>query len=81
MFKNLKVTIKDLAYSAVVMAEDTLTSADGKEKKAAAVEYVVSMLPVSSIFKSVVVVILNKFIDEAVEQAVEYMKSVQNEGV
>lgn len=78
MFSNIKNTITELAYAAVNMAEDTLNSANGKEKKAAAVEYVVSMLPLISPFKSIVSVILSKFIDEAVEKAVTYMKSIKN---
>ena len=78
MFGNLKSTITELAYAAVGVAEETLASASGKEKKLAAVEYIVSMLPIASPFKSIVNFILSKFIDEAVEKAVEYMKSVQN---
>lgn len=76
MFGNLKNTIKELAYSAVTMAEDTLNTSTGKEKKAAAIEYIISMLPVASIFKSLISIFLSKFIDEAVEQAVGYMKSI-----
>lgn len=78
MFSNIKSTITELAYAAVSMAEDTLQSSTGKEKKAAAVEYVVSMLPLISPIKKVVSVILSKFIDEAIEKAVEYMKSMKN---
>lgn len=78
MLSNLKVTITELAYAAVNMAEETLESASGKEKKAAALEYIVSMLPIASPFKCVVSVLLSKFIDEAVEKAVQYMKSVKN---
>ncbi len=75
MFKNIKENIKDLAYSAVLMAEDTLSTEIGKVKKVAAIDYVVSMLPVPSVFKSIIKLLLNKFIDEAIEQAVEFMKS------
>lgn len=78
MFGNLKNTITELAYSAVNMAEKTLDSSSGQEKKTAAVEYVVSMLPIVSPIKSLVVFVLSKFIDEAVEKAVAYMKSVKN---
>lgn len=77
MFSNLKTTITELAYTAVNMAEETLNSATGKEKKAAAVEYIISMLPIPSIFKGLVITLLSKFIDEAVEKAVTYMKSVK----
>lgn len=78
MFDNLKSKITELAYAAVSMAEDTLNTATGQQKKAAAIEYVVSMLPVAAPFKSVVSFVLSKFIDEAVEKAVSYMKSVKN---
>lgn len=78
MFSDLKVTITELAYAAVNMAEETLESASGREKKAAAIEYIVSMLPMASVFKGLVSVVLSKFIDEAVEKAVKYMKSVKN---
>lgn len=78
MFKNIKETIKELAYSAVTMAEDTLSTASGKEKKAAAIEYVISLLPVASIFKPIIKAILSKFIDNSIEKAVAYMKSIKN---
>ncbi|MFA7659393.1 MAG: phage holin, LLH family [Candidatus Gastranaerophilaceae bacterium] len=78
MFSNLKTTITELAYAAVNMAEETLDSSTGKEKKAAAIEYIVSMLPVVAPFKSIIAALLSKFIDEAVEKAVTYMKSMKN---
>lgn len=78
MFSNLKNKIKELAYSAVTMAEETLTSSTGEEKKAAAIEYIVSMLPIPIIFKGIANVVLLKVIDEAIEGAVSYMKSIQN---
>lgn len=78
MFSNLKVTITELAYSAVNMAEETLDSATGQEKKTAAIEYVVSMLPMAAPLKPVVSFVLSKFIDEAIEKAVSYVKSIKN---
>lgn len=78
MFSNLKNTITELAYAAVNMAEDAFETSTGKEKKAAAIEYIISMLPIISPFKGVISVVLSKFIDEAVEKAVGYMKSVKN---
>ena len=78
MFKNLKSTITELAYTAVNMAEETLDSATGKEKKTAAIEYIVSMLPLVSPFKSIIAVVLSKFMDEAIEKAVTYMNSIKN---
>ncbi|MBR1908470.1 hypothetical protein IJ818_06005 [bacterium] len=79
MFKTIKETIKETAYSAVMMAENELSSAAGKEKKAKAIEFVVSKISVAQPFKSIIVILLSKFIDKAVEQAVTYMKSVQYE--
>lgn len=78
MLVNLKNTIKELAYSAVNMAEDTLSSSNGEGKKIAAIEYIISMLPIPSIFKGVASILLSKVLDEAVENAVSYMKSIQN---
>ena len=78
MFSNLKKTITELAYSAVIMAEETLSSSTGQEKKDAAIEYIVSMLPIPSLFKGIVSSLLSKFIDEAIENAVSYMKSIKN---
>jgi len=78
MFSNIKIKITELAYAAVSMAEETLDSASGKEKKSAAIEYIVSMLPIVAPLKSIVCFVLSKFIDEAVERAVEYMKSIKN---
>lgn len=78
MFSNLKCTITELAYTAANMAEETLNTATGKEKKAAAIEYIISMLPIISPLKKLTSLILSKFIDEAVEKAVTYMKSIKN---
>ncbi len=78
MFISLKATIKELAYSAVIMAEETLSSSNGQSKKTAAIEYIISMLPIPSMFKCIISIILSKFIDEAVENAVTYMKDIQN---
>ena len=78
MFLNLKNTITELAYSAVTMAEETFLTSTGQEKKAAAIEYIVSMMPVPSLFKGLISALLSKFIGEAVERAVQYMKSVKN---
>ncbi len=78
MFGNLKNTITELAYSAVNMAEATLDSASGQEKKIAAIEYVVSTLPIISPFKGIIAFVLSKFIDEAIEKAVSYMNSIKN---
>jgi len=78
MFSNIKSTITELAYKAVNMAEETLNTSSGKEKKTAAIEYIISMLPIPILFKGIVTTILSKFIDEAIEKAVEYMKNIKN---
>lgn len=77
MFSNLKSTITELAYAAVSMADETLESSTGQEKKTEAIKYIVSMLPIVSPFKGVVSFALSKFIDEAIEKAVEYLKSIK----
>lgn len=78
MLSNIKIKISELAYAAVSMAEETLDSACGRDKKAAAVDYIVSMLPIASPLKGIISFILSKFIDEAVEKAVGYMNSIKN---
>lgn len=78
MFNNLKDKIKELSYAAVNFAEETLCASTGKEKKAAAIEYIVSMLPVPLVLQKIVSTVLSKFIDEAIENAVKYMNNVKN---
>jgi len=78
MFKNLKTTISELAYSAVNMAEQSLDTACGQDKKNLAIEYVISMLPILPPMKKMVVVLLSGFIDAAIEKAVGYMNDMKN---
>jgi len=78
MFKNLKATISELAFSAVNMAEQSLDTSSGQEKKNLAIEYVISMLPILPPVKNIVVILLSKFIDEAIEKAVKYMNDMKN---
>ncbi len=75
MFDNLKTTIKQLAAKAVEIAEETLGSNKGQEKKKMAIEFVISKLPVISPFKKLIAIFLSDFIDDAVEFAVNYMNS------
>lgn len=77
MFKNLKETIKQLAQSAVAIAEKSLGSSTGQEKKKMAIEYITSKLPVAEIFKGFIAVLLSGFIDDSVEFAVRYMNSLK----
>jgi hypothetical protein len=72
--KNLKHEIKELAKTAVILAEKSLGSKKGKEKKEMAINYIVSNIPVHPIFKPLLTIFLSSFIDNAVEFAVEYME-------
>lgn len=79
MFNNLKTRIKELAKSAVVIAEKTLGSCKGQQKKKMAIEYITKYIPVPAPFKSLVSLLLSSFIDDAVEFAVQYMEVETNE--
>lgn len=76
MFKHLKETIKQLAQSAVAIAEKSLGSSNGQLKKKMALEYVVSKLPVPMILKGFIAALLSGFIDDSIEFAVKYMNSL-----
>lgn len=76
MFENLKNQIKELAKNAVLVAESQLGSGQGQEKKKLAIDYVVKNLPLPNWLKYVVSVLLSGFIDDVVEIAVHYMKSL-----
>ncbi|MDR1168828.1 MAG: hypothetical protein LBK53_08095 [Heliobacteriaceae bacterium] len=76
---NLKKRIKDLARTAVVLAEEELGGETGRRKKAAAIEYVVSNIPVPALFRSLIAGFLAGFIDDAIEFAVEQMKTFAKE--
>lgn len=74
MFKNLKSKIKEIALTAVEIAEETLGSQKGKEKKEMAINYIVENIPVIAPFKKLIALLLSSFIDDAVEFAVQFMK-------
>ncbi len=76
MFSNLKNQIIDLARNAVLVAEDKLGSGNGQEKKKLAIEYVLNNLPLPNWLKYVISVLLSSFIDDVIEIAVQYMKSL-----
>lgn len=76
MFNSLKKSIKELAKSAVVIAENTLGSNKGKEKKKMAINYITSRIPVPELFKPLISAVFSSFIDDAVEFAVEYMEAI-----
>lgn len=78
MFSNVKKQIKELAKNAVLAAEAQLGSGHGQEKKKMAIDYVLKNLPFPEFVKTIVSVLLSSFIDDVVELAVGYMKSLQN---
>lgn len=73
MLSKLKTKIIELAKIAVIIAEDTLGSNKGKEKKVMAVNYIVSNIPVPVLLKPLISKLLSSFIDDAIEFAVDYM--------
>ncbi|MBR2526637.1 hypothetical protein IKE67_09255 [bacterium] len=79
MFKNLKNTIKDLAYTAVTYAENALSKSSGKEKKKAAIDFLVNKLEIPLMFKPFVIFLLTNFIDKSIEKAVKCMNQIKNE--
>lgn len=79
MLGNLKIKIKELAKTAVIIAERTLGSCKGQEKKKMAVEYITKYIPVPAPFKLLVSLLLSSFIDDAVEFAVQYMEAEKYE--
>lgn len=79
MFEGLKDIIKETACTAVIAAEEALGSGEGKKKKAMAIQFVLSKLPILYPFNLIISTVLSAFIDNAIEQAVDYMKSVQYE--
>lgn len=77
MFSNVKKQIKELAKNAVMAAEAQLGSGHGQEKKKMAIDYVLKNLPFPDCIKTIISVLLSSFIDDVVELAVSYMKSLQ----
>lgn len=81
MFSNIKKQIKILAKKAVLVAEESLGSGRGQEKKKMAIAYVVAHLPLPIWLKNIISILLSSFIDDVIEIAVDYMKSLpQSEG-
>lgn len=76
LFTNTKNKIIELAKNAVLVAETELGSGKGQEKKKMAIDYIVKNLPMPSFVKTLISVFLSGFIDDAVELAVKYMKSL-----
>lgn len=76
MFVKVKNKIIELAKNAVLVAEEKLGTGKGQEKKKMAIDYIVKNLPFSDWVKSIISLLLSNFIDDAVEIAVLYMKSL-----
>lgn len=76
MFSNIKTKIKLLAKDAVFIAEQKLGTGKGQEKKKMAVNYIVNRLPFPATVKSLIALLLSSFIDDAIEIAVSYLKSL-----
>lgn len=74
MLNNLKIKIKELAKTAVILAENELGSCKGQQKKKMAIEYIIKYIPVPAPFKLFISLLLSSFIDDAVEFAVQYME-------
>ena len=79
MFSSIKELIKQLANNAVVIAETELGSGKGAEKKQKAIKYILDNLPFCGIIREIIAIFLSGFIDNAVEAAVYYMKSLQTQ--
>ncbi len=76
MFVKIKNKIIELAKNAVLVAEEELGTGKGQEKKTLAIKYIVENLPFSDFIKTVISLFLSSFIDDAIEIAVLYMKSL-----
>ncbi len=74
--KNTKNKIIELAKNAVMVAEAELGNGKGEEKKKMAINYVLKNLPLPPFIKNILFIILSGFIDDAIELAVNYMKSL-----
>ena len=79
MFKKFKDNIMDIAFSAVYYAENALSAASGKEKKRAAIAFLVEKLSLPYPIRPIVTILFSNFIDKAIEKAVDYMNQVKNE--
>ncbi len=73
MIAGFKNKILALAKQAVLSVEEELSGETGKNKKIAAVKFVVTHLPVPSKFRYILGIVLSVFIDSAIEIAVSYM--------
>lgn len=75
MLEKFKNKILELAKEAVFSVESELAGQSGKNKKIAAIKYVISNLPVPDMVKYILGFVLSVFIDSAVEIAVAFMNN------
>ena len=73
MLKKIINKLPALAKQAVQAAEENLKTESGKNKKSAAIKFVVDNLPVSKYLKGFLGIVLSVFIDSAIEIAVAFM--------
>lgn len=83
MFKKIKNYIKSFcskyAMSAVIYAETIFGSKNGSLKKDAAIEFIVSRLPLFMLpFKGLIKTLLSEIFDVLVEKAVKRLHQIQN---
>ena len=76
MFSNIKKRIINLAKNAVLVAETEIGKGHGEKKKQLAIEYILKNLPFSPVIKEIISIFLHGFIDDAIESAVLYVKSL-----
>lgn len=76
LLKRTKNKIIDLARNAVMVAETTLGSGKGKEKKEMAIRYILKNIPLPPFLKNILFSLLSSFIDDAIESAVKYLKTL-----
>ena len=60
MLRKIKSAIKQLAQIAVEKVENELSKSSGKEKKSAAIKYIISNLPISPLLKPIIEIFLLK---------------------
>ncbi len=75
MLMKLKLKIRELAKTADKLAEEALGSSKGQEKKTMAIEFVLEKISPPALLRPFVKILFSSLIDEAIELAVEYMKS------
>ena len=76
LLEHTKKKIIELARNAVMVAESTLGNGKGKEKKEIAIRYILRNIPLLQFLKNIIFSLLSSFIDDAIESAVRYLKTL-----